>query len=821
LLGKLDFEALQAKCLAAWDASGVYSFDAKSKKPVYSIDSPPPFTSGALHMGHMLSYAYFDFAARYKRMRGFEVFYPQGWDCQGFPTEVKVRAKFPRASREEFLAHAHDFTEANIAKMKSQMRAMGFSPDWNFEYKTMSDDYHRRVQYSLLKMFNDGLVYRAKHPVLWCPKCASAIAKAETEDKERETRLNFVFFRVASPSPKSKNKFLAGEKVTIATTRPEFLHACVAVAVHPEDVRYSELVGAEIEVPLFKQKVKVIADRDVDAAFGTGIVMICTFGDRQDVVWAYRLGLRVIEALDECGRLINAGVYDGMKAKDARAKILEALRTGELFEREEALKQSVKVHDRCGSDVEFLPSFQWFIRLKGAGEDVVRAGREMKWVPAFTLQYLVDWAQGLEWDWVISRQNVFGTPLPFWYCEKCGEIHVPEEKRLPVDPTKEKHGGKCGKCGGGLVGETSVCDCWVDSSITPLVIARWPDDEAFFSKVYPATLRPQGLEIIRTWAFYTIYRCLKLTGKAPFRELLINGSVLGTDGKKMSKSAGNYEDPEALLKRYPADALRQWAALSGAFAKDRPFSYKDVDFAKSFLNKLWNAAKFVETSTQDFDKRKNPEKNGKLELVDQWLLAKCDACVAEATRAWEEYDYFAAINAVHQFFWKDFCDAYLEDVKYRIYADAGSGVSAESREAAQYALRTALEKTLLLLAPFACFTCEEIYSSLYAKNAESVHAQAWPEAERKKDERVESIVGAMHAVIGEIRKFKAGNGLALNAPLPVVTVRCSEAKARDLGDVIDEIKAVAKVGNVVVEKMKAKEKVGEGVSEGLIVECSK
>ncbi len=821
MLGKLDHEAIQGKWNAEWERCGVYEFDAKSKKPVYSIDSPPPFTSGALHMGHMLSYAYFDFAARYKRMRGYAVYYPQGWDCQGFPTEVKVRAKHSNASREDFLRFAHEFTEANIAKMKSQMRAMGFSPDWKHEYKTMSDDYHRRVQYSLLRMFNDGLIYRAKHPVLWCPKCASAIAKAETEEKQRETRLNFVRFRVAAASPKAKTQFRADEKIVIATTRPEFLHACVAVAVHPEDLRFAQLVGAELEVPLFKQRVRVIADRDVDKDFGTGIVMICTFGDRQDVVWAYRLNLKVIEALDECGRLINAGEYDGMKVKDGREKILEALREHELFEHDAPLAQNVKVHDRCGTEAEFLPSFQWFIKLKNAGDDVVAAGKKMRWIPSFTLQYLVDWAEGLEWDWVISRQNVFGTPLPFWYCEKCGEIVAADEKRLPVDPAREKqkpHAGKCPKCGGALVGEQSVCDCWVDSSITPLVIAKWPDDDAFFKKVYPATLRPQGLEIIRTWAFYTIFRCLKLTGEPPFRELLINGSVLGTDGKKMSKSAGNFEDPEALLKKYPADALRQWAALSGAFAKDRPFSYKDVDFAKSFLTKLWNAARFVESATQDFDKRTKPKK---LELVDQWLLAKTDACVAQCTAALEEYDYFAAINAVHQFFWRDFCDYYIEDVKHRIYSEEQSSASTESRSAAQYALRVSLEKTLLLLAPFACYTTDEIYSQLYAKDGASVHAQAWPAADFPADGRVEQIVGALHFVLSEIRKFKASNALALNAPLATVTVRASEERARDLADVFDEIKAIAKVGNVVVEEIREGDSKDSKNSEGLIVECSK
>jgi len=756
-LGELDFKKIEQKWAGEWEKSGVYRFDESSTKPVYSIDSPPPFTSGALHMGHVLSYSYFDFASRYKRMRGFNVFYPQGWDCQGFPTEVKVEKKFGRLPRAEFKARCIEFTLENIAAMKRQMVQMGFSPDWKYEYRTMDPSYHKRVQYSLLKMYDEGQVYHAKHPVLFCTNCVSAIAKAETEEIEADASLNTIKFEVEP----------TGEELLIATTRPELLHACVAVVIHPEDERAAKLVGKYAKTPVFGKSVPIIAEKEVDRQFGTGVVMVCSFGDKEDVKWIYRHKLAVIESWTEFGKVVNAGEgFDGLKPPAMREKVLEALKVQDRLVKQEKFKRVIKTHDRCGKPVDFLSTRQWFVKVKDSGESIIKAAKTMRWIPDFSVQYLVDWAQFIDFDWVISRQRVYGTPLPFYYCEKCAKVYAAEYSSLPVDPAAQPIGKEC-ECGGKILGEASTCDCWVDSSITPLSIGQWPENKALFEKVYPASLRPQGLEIIRTWAFYTIARCLALTGKPPFQDVLINGSVLGKDNKKMSKSLGNYEDPDELLKRYPADAMRQWAALSGAFARDRPFSFKDVERSQSFLVKLWNASKFVQKALEGFDQTTSISHVAPyLRATDKWLLSRANRLAKDCTRALEQYDYYSAITAVHSFFWHEFCDFYLEEVKHRVYGEAATQEEKESRLAAQFVLRDALEKTLLLLAPFAVFVTEEVHASLFPSKG-SLHARDWPQPlEEYINGEAENIVaGFLHLLLGEARKFKASRGLSLNEPL--------------------------------------------------------
>lgn len=776
-LGKLDFKKIEERWQAEWEKNNTYFFDEHNEeKPVYSIDSPPPFTSGALHMGHVLSYSYFDFAARYKRMMGHNVFFPQGWDCQGFPTEIKVEKQFGKGlPREEFKKKCVEFTNKNIAAMKRQMQQMGFSPDWRYEYKTMNPDYHRRVQFSLIKMFEEKLVYRAKHPVLFCTYCRSAIAKAETEEKEHETTFNTLEFTVAE----------TGEALPIATTRPELLHACQAVFIHPDDTRAKKLAGKHAATPVFGKKVPIIADKDVDPAFGTGVVMVCSFGDKEDVQWIYRHKLPVADAWGQEGKIVNAGEgFDGLNINAMREKVLEKLQENGKLLKQEKIRRVIKTHDRCGRNVDFLATMQWFIKLQES-KKLVAAGKQMRWVPEFAVQYLVDWAEFVGYDWVISRQRIYGTPIPFYYCEKCGKEFAAKKEELPVDPALEKP-RKC-SCGGQLVGEKATCDVWVDSSITPLVIGGWPDDEKLFNKVYPASLRPQGLEIIRTWAYYTISRCLALTGKPPFKELLINGSVLGTDGKKMSKSLGNYEDPDVLLKRYSADALRQWAALSGAFARDRPFSYKDVDYSQSFLNKLWNAAKFVEKSLEKRSKTKPAYR-----AVDYWLLSRLNSVVKQCGEAMKNYDYYACVSAVHAFFWHEFCDYYLEDVKYRIYSEEHSGQA--SKAAAQECLEKTLSAALRLLAPFAPFVTEEIYSAFFGK---SIHSSEWPACEEEYiNESKENIGVALHSILSEVRKFKASKTLALNEDVSSAEITLPQSLLGETAAIEEEISRVGKVKNV-------------------------
>lgn len=772
MLDKLDFNKIQEKWIQKWDEGKIHEFRLSDGKP-FVIDSPPPFPTGEFHTGGVLNWSYFDFAARYKRMNGYAVLLPQGWDCHGFPTEVKVEKKYGKLPREQFREKCLEWTRDMVSTIKPQMNAMGFSIDWKHEYYTISDSYKRLVQLSLLKHFESGLVYRAEHPVLWCPACQSAIAKAETEEIPRETNLNYVKFSLEK----------SGKTIMIATTRPELIHACVALAVNPADARYKQIVGDNARTPLFDKSVPIIADEAVAIDFGTGAVMVCTYGDKQDLLWQRQHSLPSIKAIDEKGLLLNAGAYTAMHLEKVRPKIIEDLKAAGLLEKQEKLQQVVKVHDRCKKPVELVLSTQWFLKLKGNEEKILAAAKESEWFPAFALQLFEDWLEGLEWDWCFSRQRFFGTPIPFWYCEKCGKIHAPHAKDLPLDPAVAKPPKEKCDCGGMLIGEKSICDGWIDSSITPLVISGWPDGKDF-NKLYPASLRPQGTDIIRTWAFYTMYRCLMLTGESPFKQVLINGMVQGEDKKKMSKSLGNYVEAKDVLQKYGPDALRQWAALAGSTGKDVPFSWKEVEHAKAFLLKLWNASKFVEKLERVDEEPKQ------LELVDKWVLSRLNATKKTVTQAFEKYDYFTAINALYDFFWHEYCDYYLEDIKYRVYDE-----QSKTRNAALYTARAVLGDSLKMLAPFAPFVTDEIHSSLFAKDAgESIHLQKWPQADEKKiNAGMEKTGVLLHDVVAQIRRLKAEKALSLGAELEFVRVKASESVCKELGEVVDDIKGVGKV----------------------------
>jgi valyl-tRNA synthetase len=753
-----------------WEENRTYAFDeTDSSREIYSIDTPPPFTSGELHMGHVLSYSYFDFAARYKRMRGFNVYYPQGWDCQGFPTEVKVEQKYGRLPREEFRKRCVEWTGEFIDRMRAQMKAVGFSADWRYEYRTMDPSYHRRVQFSLLKMHEKGLIYRSEHPVFWCTNCISALAKTDTDDAARETELHYINFT------------LAGKPLAIATTRPELMHACVAVLYNPKDERYSGLGAKAITTALGKE-VPFLADADVDKEFGSGVVMVCTFGDKQDIIWMHRHRLPLVKAMNDVGKLTNAGEFDGLKVAEAKKRILEKFKAEGKLVKSDKLSQVVKVHDRCKKPIELLLSMQWFARITEKSDDIIANARKIRWVPEFGIQYLIDWAKFVEWDWVISRQRVFGTPLPFWIDRKNGKSYPAEEGELPFDPILRPK--KIGKDGEELEAETSTCDCWVDSSISPLAIARWPEDEKFFAKVYPASLRPQGVEIVRTWAFYTIYRCSELTGRPPFKEILLNGNVLAPDGKKMSKSLGNIIAPDKLITDYSADAVRQWAALSGAMAKDRPFSYQDMQYSKSFLTKMLNAAKLVEKSCTGFD-GKAPEKK-QLRLTDRWILSRLQKLKRGVTSDFEGHEFHHATKAVQDFFWHEFCDFYLEYTKHRLYTPEIYGE--DGKRAAQWTMKTVLLECAQILAPVTAHMSEEIWQAFMP--GKSVHRSTWPDADGSLiDESAENRCAFLNEVAALARQYKAERKLPLNAEIASADISCEFA----LGEIEEELKATARV----------------------------
>lgn len=770
-----------------WQKNKLYRFIGDGTKPNYIIDTPPPYPTGSIHMGHVLNWLYMDLIARYKRMQGFDVMFPQGWDCHGLPTEVKVEEthniKKNDVSREEFRKMCIDLTKGNIKMMRTQMQSLGFSQDWDREFVTMTDEYKRKTQLSFLKMYDQGLIYQAIHPVNWCPRCETAIAFAEVEYHENETYLNYLEF------PE-----IGGEgKVPIATTRPELLSACVAVTVHPDDERYQDLAGKTVEVPIYGNQVKVITDEDVDPEYGTGAVMICTFGDKTDVSWVNRYGLDVIEAIDEKGNMKEvAGKYAGQNVKDTKTGIIADLQSSGELTRQETVDQNVGVCWRCKTPIEILVKHQWFVAVNQLTDKIIDTAGSMDWVPEHMKTRLINWTESMDWDWVISRQRIFATPIPIWTCDECGKVKLPHPEDLPIDPTVDHPKEAC-ECGStSFTGETDVLDTWMDSSITPLAIAGWPDED--YKKLFPASLRQQGHDIIRTWAFYTILRCMALTGEKPFGEMVVNGMVFGDDGHKMSKSRGNVISPEEVIEEYGADALRLWAANSVP-GSDVPFAWKDVKHGYKFLRKFWNAFRFISIHIADF--KLDKDVSGILSPMDRWILSKLNRLVRDVTRDLETYNFAGAGTAIQSFIWNDFCDEYIEAVKYRLYTPEET----DSKFAAKHTLKTVISTSLRLLSPFVPHFTEEINHYLDPELG-SIHHSTWPVVEEELIDREAEAVGKLGVdVIGHMRRFKSSEGMPLNIELKSTLIYTDDIDTfHHLNEVSSDVKGTMRIDQLEVSR---------------------
>lgn len=730
-------------------------------------------------MGHIYNHVWIDIIARYKRMRGFNVYLPQGFDCHGLPTELRVEKELgiKKEDREEFIKGCVEWTEKAIKRMRSQFDAIGYSADWSYGYRTMSDSYKMLVQKTLLMFYEKNLLYRGKHPVLWCTKCGTALAKAEIGHIDKEGKLYHIDLDVE------------GHRLTIATTRPEMMPSCVAVFVHPGDGRYEKFVGKKARLPLFNREVLIMADDAVDKEFGTGVVYLCTFGDEQDIAWQKKYDLPVIESIDKKGHMTEvAGRYAGLGIREARERISEDLIEAGHIRKIEKFRHNVLSHTErgsCKTPIELIPMEQWFIKVKDSIPDIIEAAKGMNWFPEYMLQRLVDWSESMDWDWIISRQRVFGTPIPFWVCD-CGEVIPALNEEIPVDPRGSVR--RCPKCGKQAVGEVDVCDCWVDSSVTPLMISRWGVDDAFFDKTYPSSLRPQGYEIIRTWTFYTIYRDLILTGKPCFQDLVINGMVAGPDGRKMSKSLGNVIEPEEPLKKYSADTIRQWAA-SGTLGDDYPFSWEGCEHSQKFLTKLWNISRFIEMHLEDFD----GNKPGELNDLDKWILSRLQNLVKNCTGDLDRYVFNMPLDAVRTFIWHDLADDYLEMVKHRLYKPEIYGV--ESRRSAQYTLKRVLETVLKLLSPFTPHICDELGVNLFGEDYVSV--AKWPEFDEEMiDEEAEGLGEIAKEVVAEIRQYKSGKGISLGSEIEHVKITATPGCMDKLQGIIDDIKGTGKIRNL-------------------------
>ena len=795
---KCNILQIEEKWQRKWEEIGVYRFDWKDQtRPVYSIDTPPPYPSGNFHMGNVLNWTYFDMVARYKRMRGHNVLFPQGWDCHGLPTEVETEEEYSIKKTEmppaEFIKLCKKFVNKYIGVMKEAVMRLGCSIDWTTEYKTMDPDYWRRTQLSFILLHKKGMIYQGTHPINWCPSCETAIADAEVEHETREGTLHYIKFKLGD-----------NEHLTIATTRPEFLPACVTVAVHPNDQRYKKYIGKEIMVPVANRKVKIIPDNLVDPKFGTGVVMICTYGDKEDVKAVAKHHLPVIMTIDEKGKMNqNAGKYAGMTIQEAKKAVATDLQKDGLIEKQEKLQQEVGVCWRCKTPIEILERQQWFMRTRVLTDAVKKNTLEITWYPDYMKNRMIDWAKSLDWDWVISRQRIFATPIPIWYCKKCGETILAEPEWAPIDPrTEDPKIGKCPKCGSNtFTPETDVLDTWFDSSITCAVHAGWPDSQEWH-RLYPADLHTSGYDIIRTWAYYLMVRHLALFEEKPYKSVLINGMVLGSDGRKMSKSLGNYVATPDVFNKYGADAPRQWAASGGATGSDIPFRWADVEYGWRFLIKLWNAARFASLHLQDY----TPKEKAELGLLDRWLLSKMEKVTQRATMALENCQFNIATEEIRNFTWHELCDQYIEAIKHRLYKPATYGE--EKKKAVQYTLYTAIYRTLQLLAPISPHITEEIHQIMYAedKKHKSIHLSPWPLPRKEKiDEEIEKHGDLIMATIGEIRRDKAERKRPLNAPIKKLTIYAGSKKsAQILNQAVEDISGTCKTEKIEITPVKGK-----------------
>jgi valyl-tRNA synthetase len=640
---------------------------------------------------------------------------------------------------------------------------------------------------------------------MWCVKDTSGIGNPESEEREEESYLNYIEFEISGSK---------GKTLTIATTRPEMLHACVAVAINPKDDRFEGLAGKKIKIPIFDLTVELITDENVDPTFGTGAEMVCTFGDKADIEMYIKHRLKYIEAMDEKGILKNAGSFTGLYVDKARDAIIDELRKQKLLLKQEKIKHTVKVHDRCNTRIEYIMAKQWFLKIKEHSDKIKQLANEIKWYPDFTKQRLYDWANFIEWDWNITRNRIFGTPMPFWSCQKCDYIIAPNEKDLPIDTSKKKpETDKCPKCDGKIIGTMETIDNWVDSSITPLIIAGWPDNKKMLEKAFPNSVRIQGTDIIRTWAFYTIYRSYFVGGNKPFENIIVHGMILGIDGKEMHKRFGNGIYLNNLIPKYSVDTVRLWVALSGGIGKDKAFSYAEMDYAKSFINKLYNSANFVNMALEKGKvPREEPHKN--LNIFDIWILNRLNEVTKEVTEAYDEFTLYAAMSNAINFYWHEFADYYIENVKHRVYSEDKKMY--DSKGAALFTLKHVLDTSLKFFAPVIPFVCEEINST---DSKRSIFDEKFPTFTEKIPSNSYSINGLvfksavvdvdyansgafLNAIISDVRKAKAKEKKALNYEITSININVPEEYYKVTLSSKEELMQICKAKKVEISKGK-------------------
>jgi valyl-tRNA synthetase len=758
-----------------WQESSLYRFDPDSvrasKKGVYSIDTPPPTVSGMIHMGHVFSYVQAEVIARYHRMLGEEVFYPFCFDDNGLPserfTEREKGVKARDLSREDFVRLCLEVTKGAEAGFRELWTRMGFSCDWDEIYTTIDPWVQGLSQRSFLELYRSGRAYRKSTPSLWCTECHTGVAQAESEDEE----LPSVFYDLEFGTE-------SGDRIPIATTRPELIPACVAVFVHPEDGRWSDLIGNRAVVPIFGHAVPIHGDSRVDIEKGSGVVMCCTFGDTTDIEWWDEFGLDQRIVIDRYGRMNSLATFlEGLDTSAARKEIVGRLKEAGYLKKGEEIVHSVNVHERCHTPLEYLVQPQWFIRVLDLKDELLERGRSISWHPDYFRTRFEHWVENLRWDWSVSRQRYYGVPFPLWYCKECGEPVLADDDQLPVDPLVDTPGSPCGKCGssGDFEPEPDVLDTWATSSMTPLINAKWNEDGERRYMI-PMTMRPQAHDIIRTWAFYTVVKSHLHESDVPWKHIMISGHALNPSREKMSKSKGNVAgDPIAALEVYSADELRYWAC-SSKLGTDVVFSEEILGLGRRLVTKMWNATRFASGHLEDFDPKAG--EGADPHPFDIWLRARLEATVKRATSGMTDYDYFTCLRETETFFWSGLCDNYLEIAKRRLYGDDPA-----QRAAAQRALYDALYTSLRLFAPILVHITDELYQLVFRQHEghASIHVSPWPELTAPDADPETLRLGELALlIIEDARRYKSENNLSMAAPLDKISVICAESDLEGL-----------------------------------------
>jgi valyl-tRNA synthetase len=747
-----DHRAVEAQVRSLWEEHDIYRFDRRSAGPVFSVDTPPPYVSAShLHVGHAMSYSQPDFVVRYRRMRGDRVFYPMGFDDNGLPTERYVEKTYGVRAidmpRSEFVELCLAETRKTAARYEDLWRRVGLSVDWSLLYS------------SFIRLYEAGHIRRVEDPIIWCTECRTALAQADVEDLQRTGKIHDIAFTAG----------MDGEPLIIATTRPELIPACVALYFHPDDERYQHLRGSSATVPLFGHQVPIYSDESVDPQFGTGLMMVCTFGDGEDVAKWRRdeLDLRLVVTDD--GRLSDtAGPYAGLQLTQARSAIVERLAETASLRATRSVKQSVGVHERCLTPVEYQIRPQWFVRVREHRDTFRARAQELTWNPPHMRRRLEDWIDGLKWDWNISRQRHYGVPFPAWFCDDCGEVVLAEPESLPVDPLADAPPiPACQRCSGRLRPDPDVMDTWMTSSLSPQINDGWAlNDMVPDPQLAPMSMRVQAFEIIRTWLFYTIVQSQFHVDRLPWASVMISGWGLNEQGKKIAKrdldrsttaDGFNRYVPDHVIDRYGADALRLWAT-KGRIGNDLRYNEKDVRAGRKLAIKLWNVGRFM--MLHGWNPVTPPDESAVATDVDRWLLSHLADAVDEVTAAMDDHDFMHGYQAADRFFWSIYCDRYIEMVKGRfLHADDHSDAERDSTRAA---MGVAFRTVLGMFAPFAPFISEHLYQELYRPREDivSLHLTAWPSAEarwRTDREAIDQMVTVLDHVRGLRSQHRLGN----------------------------------------------------------------